>query len=164
MEIIELNISHLNAFKVYADECIRDGLDLYFSAVSDHSVFLKKRISYSKGIDLPDGWLPTSMFLCIKNGNILGAIRVRHGINDYIRNVIGHIGYETSPNARNCGVATFMLDWAKHNVIDNVAIVTCDAENVASKKVIQNCGGHYLDTFYSTEGGCEILRYKLKSV
>lgn len=162
MIITEIKISHLEAFKVYADQCIADGLGLYVSAQNNYESYLKKRISYSEGKELPEGWPPMSMFICIESGNIIGAIRVRHGVNDYIKNVIGHIGYETLPKARGNGVATAMLNWVKDNVIEGIAIVTCNESNVASQKVIEKCGGKYINSYYSKEEEREVFRYQLK--
>ena len=147
MEITKVNMSHLEAFKVYADECITDGLELYYSAQNAHEAYLKKRIAYSEGRELPEGWPPISMFFCIESGVILGAIRIRYGMNDYIENITGHIGYETSPRARGRGIATFMLNWMKNHIIEDVCIVSCDVSNLASRKVIEKSGGQYLSRF-----------------
>ncbi|MEI8673063.1 GNAT family N-acetyltransferase [Vibrio sp. SA48] len=161
MEIIKINLSHLEAFKTYVEECIDDGLDMYIQAQNDSDAFLKKLIACSEGRELPDGWVPMSMYFCIESGEILGAIRVRHGSNEYINNVVGHIGYETLPQARGKGVATKMLTWIKQNAMDDTAIITCNVDNVGSKTVIEKCGGQYLDTVYSTEKESHVLRYQL---
>ncbi|MEH6445330.1 MAG: GNAT family N-acetyltransferase [Oceanospirillaceae bacterium] len=162
MEITKADLSHLEAFRVYTQECTNDGLALYASAIGDCESYLKKRIAYAEGKGLPEGWPPISMHFCIESGSILGAIRVRHGTTEYIENVIGHIGYETLPQARGKGIASAMLAWVKNHVISDIAIVTCDANNFSSQKVIEKCGGKYLNTSYSEEDECEILRYQLK--
>lgn len=154
-------LNHSAAFKEYARACVADGIDLYEPALADSEAYLKKRINYALGRELPEGWPPISMYFCLEQGRILGAIRVRHGLNPYIENVIGHIGYETLPSARGKGVASKLLAWVKGNIIEDFAIVTCDKGNSASQKVILNCGGQYLNGFYSEEDGCEVSRYKL---
>ena len=138
-------------------------MELFNSTLDDHESYLKKRVSYSEGKGLPEGWPPITMYICIESEIILGAIRVRHGTNDYIEDVIGHIGYETSPKARGNGVATAMLNWVKDNVMEGDVIVTCDENNIASKRVIEKCGGHYLNFFYSKEESRTVYRYKLES-
>ncbi|MFT6926246.1 MAG: putative acetyltransferase [Psychromonas sp.] len=162
MEVTKVDIRHLDAFKVYADECINDGLALYDSAENAHEVYLKKRIAYAQGRELPEGWPPISMFFCIESGVILGAIRIRRGTTDYIENIIGQIGYETLPKARGRGIATFMLNWMKKHIMKDACIVSCDADNLASRKVIEKSGGQFLSCFYSQEEGREVLRYQLK--
>ncbi len=161
MKIEKLSIEHLEAFSVYTKACMRDGLSLYAEAIDDCEAYLKKRIAYAQGEQLPEGWPPISMYFYIDSGVILGAIRVRHGVNPYIENVIGHIGYETLSQARGKGTATAMLSWVKQQVIEDDVIVTCDESNLASQKVIEKCGGKYLNTFYCNEDHCEVRRYQL---
>lgn len=164
MEIEKANLSHLDAFRDYVEKCVQDGLELYDGANLDSGAYLKKRIGYAEGIGLPEGWPPISMYFCVDSGKILGAIRIRHGFNEYINNVIGHIGYETLPLARGKGIATAMLQWALRNVVEDSAIISCDINNIGSKKVIEKCGGKYLNTFYSDEEQSHIMRYQLESV
>ncbi len=161
MEIVLADIRHLKAFESYVDECVDDGIDSYESALDNYQIYLKKRIAYSEGNELPDGWPPISTFFCVRGIEILGAIRVRHGINPYIENVIGHIGYETKPSARGQGVAKFMLSWVRDNVLTENAIITCDSTNAISRKVIESCGAIYLNQFYSEEENREVLRYQV---
>jgi predicted acetyltransferase len=108
---------------------------------------LKKCIAYPEGAELPEEWQPISMFFCIASGVILGAIRIRRGTSDYIENVIGHIGYETSAKARVLGIAAFMLNWMKNHIIKDVCIVSCDTDNLASRKVIDKSGGQFSSCF-----------------
>ncbi|NOH99410.1 GNAT family N-acetyltransferase [Vibrio sp. 99-70-13A1] len=160
MEITKAKFSHQDQFKDYVESCIADGLDLYDEAKFDSSAYLKKRIAYSNGLELPDGWAPITTYFCMESGVILGSIRVRHGTNDYIENVIGHIGYETRPAARGKGVASFLLAWVRDNVVSNSVIVTCSIDNSASQKVIENCGGEYLDNYIDDSEGT-VRRYRL---
>lgn len=91
----------------------------------------------------------------------MGAIRFRHGSNRDIQNVIGHIGYETLPAARGQGIATFMLKWVSANLVQDRAVITCDSDNIASKTVIEKCGGQMLDSFYCADESIKIVRYQL---
>jgi len=65
-------------------------------------------------------------------------------ITDALRRVGGHIGYDIVPSARQRGHATAMvraaLPIAARMGIDP-ALVTCDIDNVASRKVIEGNGG-----------------------
>ncbi|NVD08344.1 GNAT family N-acetyltransferase [Vibrio sp. JPW-9-11-11] len=160
MEITKAKVGHQDQFKDYVESCIADGLELYDEAKTDSSAYLKKRIAYSQGLGLPDGWAPITTYFCMESGAILGSIRVRHGTNEYIENVIGHIGYETRPTARGKGVASFLLAWVRDNVVSDSAIVTCSIENSASQKVIENCGGVYLGN-YTDESEGTVRRYRL---
>ncbi|MGR5122487.1 GNAT family N-acetyltransferase [Vibrio harveyi] len=66
------------------------------------------------------------------------------------------IGY-----AKGKGIATFMLNWVKFEVTEDSAIVTCDVNNTASRRVIEKAGGEFLNTFYSEQDQYEVRRYRL---
>jgi predicted acetyltransferase len=163
MQIVKANLNHLEAFGQYVEKCAQAGIEMYVIAQSDSGALLKKRIGYAKGEGLPEGWTPSSTYFCIDQGMILGSIRVRDGNNDYLENVIGHIGYETAPDAQGKGIATFMLNWVKAEVLDGCAIVTCDMNNTASRRVIEKAGGEFLNTFYSEQDQYEVRRYRLSA-
>lgn len=161
MNIVKADLSHSTAFHHYVNACAEDGLDIYTGISDSSDAYLKRRIAYSKGEGLPEGWTPAFTYFCIDCGEILGVIRVRHGTTDYIHDVIGHIGYETVPQARGQGVASYMLSWIQHHALTESVIITCESGNIASKKVIEKCGGRFLSTFYSEQDRHEVLRYQL---
>jgi predicted acetyltransferase len=70
----------------------------------------------------------------------LGRLAIRHRLTQHLVDVGGHIGYDVRPSARRRGHATAMLaaalPWAHELGIDP-ALVTCDEDNVASRKVIE---------------------------
>ena len=43
------------------------------------------------------------------------------------------------------------------------AIVTCDVNNIASRRVIEKAGGEFLNTFYSEQDQYEVRRYRLSA-
>ncbi|MCF7505599.1 GNAT family N-acetyltransferase [Vibrio sp. L3-7] len=161
MDMVKADISHSSAFHHYVNACSEDGLDIYTGVSDSSDAYLKRRVAYSKGECLPEGWTPASTYFCIDSGQILGVVRVRHGTSEYIHNVIGHIGYETLPQARGQGIASHMLSWVQRYVLVESAIITCDCNNIASQKVIEKCGGQFLNTFYSEQDQQEVLRYQL---
>ena len=63
---------------------------------------------------------------------------------DYLLNYGGHIGYSVRKSERNKGYAKSMLKYASSFLfslgLDKI-LVTCDHENIASKKTIESCGG-----------------------
>lgn len=81
-------------------------------------------------------------------GRRLGRLAIRHRLTPYLREVGGHIGYDVRPTARRQGHATAMLSAALPvaNQLDiESALVTCDVDNVASRKVIESNGGVFED-------------------
>jgi predicted acetyltransferase len=74
----------------------------------------------------------------------IGRIAVRHRLTDHLRRLGGHIGYDVRPSRRREGHGTAMLA-AVLPFVDGLgidpALVTCDATNLASRRVIERNGG-----------------------
>jgi predicted acetyltransferase len=85
----------------------------------------------------------------------LGAISLRHKLNDFLLRAGGHIGYGVRPSARGRGLATWalrsVLPHARALGLDKV-LVTCDDSNPASARVIEKAGG-VLEDVRDTELG-----------
>jgi predicted acetyltransferase len=80
----------------------------------------------------------------VEDATYLGRLSIRHTLTPWLRDYGGHIGYGVRPSARRRGHATAML--AASLPIANrlgigFALLTCDDTNVASRKVIEACGG-----------------------
>jgi predicted acetyltransferase len=96
----------------------------------------------------PAGWVTTTHLWMITDDSgedeVVGRISLRHALTPWLLEVGGHIGYAVRPSARRRGHATaalaLMLDVAASHGIDP-ALVTCDDDNVASRKVIEANGG-----------------------
>ena len=74
----------------------------------------------------------------------LGRVSIRHELTVGLWEVGGHIGYSVRPSDRSRGHATAILaaslPYAANLGIDEV-LVTCDVDNVASRKTIEANGG-----------------------
>lgn len=92
--------------------------------------------------------MPATFWWIVEDGNYLGAITLRHALNDKLLEGGGHIGYGVRPSARGRGVASWalgqVLDRARARGMDRV-LVTCDDDNVASRKTIERNGGELED-------------------
>ena len=90
------------------------------------------------------GRVPSTTFWWCEDDAYLGRIAIRHRLNDWLLEVGGNIGYDVRPSARRLGHATAMLravlPETKRLGIDP-ALITCDVDNVASRKVIEHAGG-----------------------
>ena len=78
------------------------------------------------------------------HGNLLGEIRLRHELTQFLLVEGGNIGYVVRPSARRNGVATRMLKLALEEAarfgLDRVLLV-CDDDNEASRRTIEKNGG-----------------------
>lgn len=110
-----------------------------------------------------DGKVKSSVFFLLdKERNILlGAIDIRHRLNDYLLKYGGHIGDGIRPSERNKGYAAKMislaLDECKKLGINRVLMV-CDKENIPSAKSIIKNGGK-LDNEVVNSNGKTVQRY-----
>ena len=88
----------------------------------------------------------TASCLCLTDGSgrMLGAVQIRHQLNDALLARGGHIGYGVRPSERRKGCATAMLSltlpFARRLGIER-ALVTCAKSNAASARTILRCGG-----------------------
>ncbi|MFC8432709.1 GNAT family N-acetyltransferase [Streptomyces sp. NPDC057253] len=95
----------------------------------------------------PD-WVEMTNLWWAEDDTFLGRLSIRHRLSPYLLEFGGHIGYAVRPGARRRGQATAMLGAAlplcRHLGIDR-ALVTCDTDNIASRKVIEANGGEFED-------------------
>ena len=89
---------------------------------------------------------------------LLGAVNIRHRLNDYLLREGGHIGDGIRPSERRKGYATEMIRLAliecKKLGMDRVLIV-CDRDNVGSAKSIIHNGGILENEFVNSDGEVE---------
>ena len=104
---------------------------------------------YLSGLEIKetDGRLvPDSTFFCLdEERNIfVGAVNIRHYLNEGLLKTGGHIGDGVRPSERRKGVATKMIGLALEECrklgIDRV-MMACDDTNTGSAKSIENNGG-----------------------
>jgi predicted acetyltransferase len=97
----------------------------------------------------PASYVPATTLWIADGEEYLGRISVRHRLTEPLLTWGGHIGYAVRPSARRRGHATralaLMLPVCAGLGIDPV-LVTCDVDNVASRRTIEKNGGVYEDT------------------
>lgn len=112
---------------------------------NDYSKWLKeiKRAAYESTCG--DGEVPQTFYwFKSSDGIILGAASIRHYLNE--SNIIdgGHVAYGIAPEYRGRGYGNEVLKLAVEKLIEKKIyriLVTCDANNIASQKVILYNGG-----------------------
>jgi len=101
--------------------------------------------------------VPMDSYFVEEEGRILGELYIRHRLSPRLEHVGGHIGYKVRPSCRNRGVATAALRLALRLLGEmgvERALVTCKANNAASARVIEKCGGIRVSDA-STQDGVE---------
>lgn len=138
--------------------------DFYFRkyrrALVNFREYLIDLQNYSIGVDLPDGWVTTSTFWLIHNDEVVGVVRVRHEEVD----CAGNIGYDIAPCFRNKGYGTEILKLALEKAKKiglKEAIVTCNIDNIASKKIIEKNYGNLLGTVFDEEENEKLYKYSI---
>ena len=103
---------------------------------------------HARGKNLPDGYVPATMFLGIRkvDGKLVGIFQIRHSLTPHLERIGGHVGYSVAPDERSKGYATQMLmlglGECRKLGIKKVR-VSCVKDNIQSAKVIKKCGGEF---------------------
>ena len=107
-----------------------------------------------------DGRVPDSVFFCldVDRDIFVGAVNIRHYLNESLLFTGGHIGDGIRPSERRKGYATAMIGLAleecKKLGIHRV-LMTCDKDNIGSAKSITNNGGVLENEVVNEEGVLE---------
>lgn len=110
-----------------------------------------------------DGLVPDSVFFCLdlERNIFVGAVNIRHYLNEDLFQFGGHIGDGIRPSERRKGYATAMIRLALEECrklgIPKV-LMTCDKDNIGSAKSIMNNGG-VLENEVINEDGVWEQRY-----
>jgi predicted acetyltransferase len=130
-------------------------------AEHDFAAFVAKKLADARGSDTT---VPATHLWGVTgdaDDELVGRITIRHELNDALRVVGGHIGYDTVPSFRGRGVATEMLHQAlpvARSLGLGRVLITCDDTNAASIRVIERNGGSLHETRALGENG-PVKRY-----
>lgn len=116
----------------------------YGLSFEEFPAYLKENMEYSKGINLPSGYVPQTLYWLYIDSRPVGMGKLRHYLNDSLREHAGHIGYCIRPTQRGKGYGTLILaeilKKAKDKCISEV-LITCNSANIPSRKVIEGNRG-----------------------
>jgi predicted acetyltransferase len=91
-----------------------------------------------------EGFVCQTSWWWVEDEEYVGRISLRHELNERLRDFGGHIGYDVRRSRRRERHATRMLAAAlreAHAIGIDEALLTCDADNAASRRVIELNGG-----------------------
>jgi len=92
----------------------------------------------------PDGYVPQTILWWVAGEEYLGRLSIRHRLTPHLLVEGGNIGFEVRPRARRRGHATAMLAAALPLAAAfgvDPARIDCEADNAASRRVIEANGG-----------------------
>lgn len=124
-----------------------EGRQLHYdlnSITADFSAFVQSLHDLKDRSKLKPGWVPGSDFWLIDDDEYIGRLSLRHELNEQLLLFGGHIGYEIRPSKRMQGYGReiLRLGLEKARVLGLCRVlVTCDEDNIGSKKIIEHNGG-----------------------
>ena len=165
VKLLEPSLEFEHSYKEYIVE-LEEEERYPFPLDFDHSDFpamLQKLENLKLGIDLPDGYVPSSTYWLVSEGQILGVSNLRHYLNENIKHAGGHIGIGIRPKYRGRGLGNLLLgltiEKAKAIGISEVHI-HCYQSNPISANMILSCGGVLIG---EVQVGAEVVQRYLLS-
>lgn len=144
MKLVYPSKKYLASYKEAFNEYVQNNVSTYMFDDANEIDVVKKYYNYRHGINLKPNRVPQTTYWLIDNGEFVGEIGIRHRLNKALINYGGHIGYGVRYSCWSKGYGTKMLRLAlikaKQMGLDRV-LITCDLDNPASAKVIENNGG-----------------------
>ena len=149
MKLLKPSIGYKQQVLEYKKEFIENGDDLagssYLRKFDDYEEWMKF-VSDNENESTKHTEVTAGVYLAIReeDNKLVGMINIRHTLNEYLYNYGGHIGYSVKKSERGKGYAREMLKIALQECIKlgiKKVLLTCDADNIASAKVIKSCGG-----------------------
>jgi predicted acetyltransferase len=133
-------------------------------AMRDYVEFLRYCEADVRGLP---GLVPQTVFLAVRDGaDIVGECPIRHHLTPALEDVGGHVGYQIAPSARRNGYATralaLALPEARTLGLQRV-LLTCNADNPPSVRVIEQNGGILASESFSTITGTMVRRYWIET-
>jgi predicted acetyltransferase len=149
-------------FRAMAEEYRLAGDTRYQPALDDFPAYLRALLDGARGVGLPPGRVPFSTFWLTSGRRPIGRSSVRHHLTPELEEEGGHVGYDIRPSERLKGYGKLILrlTLAEAGKLGlSRALLTCDADNLASAKVIERNGGRLQDRAVSKRSGKLISRY-----
>lgn len=136
----------------------------YQLSFEEYKKWLIKEDKFSRGEDLPEGWIPMTTYFLYINNIPVGYGRVRHTSSEYLEKVIGagNLGYGISKEYREKGYGNILFRELLTKCKDfgyNEIKLFPHKENVATIKIMLKNGGQIVGEF---KGHKHIIRVPIK--
>ncbi len=157
MKLVKINLELEKAYYDFINEWDVQGEEIIPFAARLLDRTFESFIADTEQIETiaPEGFVTASTYFLVDENEIVGAINIRHELNEHLINFGGHIGYGVRPSKRGKGYAKSMLQlvvpYLEKLALQKV-LITCIATNIASAKTITNCGGVLENQIVDQEG------------
>lgn len=125
--------------------------------------YLQLCVTMSQAANLRPGYVPQTVYWLVDDGGeAVGIVRIRHYLNETLRDCGGHIGYYVRRDRRGRGYGRAALAQALgelRQMGERRALLTVDVDNSASIRVIEANGGRLASRGLDPGDGQEIYRY-----
>lgn len=123
----------------------------YHIGYSEFGSYLQGNLEMAYGTNLSSRYVPQTTYWLYINEKPIGIGKLRHYLNESLKEVGGHISYTIRPSERKKGYGNLilreLLKEAKRKNITEV-FITCIESNISSRKVIEANNGILQDTFH----------------
>lgn len=103
-------------------------------------------INQSKGINLPEGYVPGTYYFLWDDEEIVGLFKLRHCLNEFLASGPGHIGYGILPKYRGKGYATkglaLAIEECRKIIPEDEIYLSVHKDNPSSLKVQEKNGAY----------------------
>ena len=110
------------------------------------NIALKQMIAFSKGEDLPEGYVPETYLFLWDDDEIVGHFRIRHYLCESLRVGAGHIGYCVKKECRGKGYGKeglhLTLQIARTIIPEDEIYLRVNRDNTPSLRVMLHNGGY----------------------
>jgi len=116
----------------------------YDTVAADFAGYLRQLDDAVTGHGLPEGFVPYSTFWLVEGDQYIGRMSIRHELNEWLRTIGGHIGYgiRSSRRREGHGMRQLALGLVEARALGlERVLLTCDADNIGSRKIIEGNGG-----------------------
>jgi predicted acetyltransferase len=111
---------------------------------ADFPTYVASECARTDAANLPPNQVPETVLWLVDGETFIGRLSIRTTHNEALIRTVGNIGYMIRPSKRRMGygtvILTLALPAAKALGLARV-LVTCDEDNVASRKIIERHGG-----------------------
>ncbi|MGI5898034.1 MAG: GNAT family N-acetyltransferase [Candidatus Dojkabacteria bacterium] len=167
-KLINPSMDYEKEIRSFRQEFITNGGDMdgcsSLRKMENIADWIKEVEDFSSVETCPVGYVPSTQFIYLRENDnkVVGVIKIRHSLNEFLKNYGGHVGYAVCHSERRKGYATDMLrevlPICKKLGLEKI-LVTCKKGNEGSKKVIKNNNGVYESTVFEPSKQVYLERY-----